>query len=139
MEKLIEQAADDLVALRRDFHAHPELSFEETRTAEVVAGRLRELGLEVREGVGRTGVVGRLFGRSGGKVVALRADIDGLPIQEENPSPYASRNPGVMHACGHDGHTAILLTVARVLARLRDSFAGEVRFIFQPAEETSGG
>jgi amidohydrolase len=139
MEQLIEEAADDLLALRREFHAHPELSFEEVRTAEVVARRLRELSLEVREAVGRTGVVGRLFGRSGGRVVALRADVDGLPIQEENQAPYASRNPGVMHACGHDGHTAILLTVARVLARLRDSFAGEVRFIFQPAEETSGG
>jgi amidohydrolase len=90
-------------------------------------------------GVGKTGVVGSLRGRDDGNVVALRADIDALPIEEQNDAPYASRNAGVMHACGHDGHTAVMLTVARTLSQLRDDFAGEVRFIFQPAEETAGG
>jgi amidohydrolase len=136
---LIAEAADELVEMRRDFHAHPELAFQEVRTATVVADRLRALGLEVREAVGRTGVIGRLRGREGGGVVALRADIDALPIQEQNETPYASRTEGVMHACGHDGHTAILLSTAGMLSRLRDDFAGEVRFIFQPAEETAGG
>jgi amidohydrolase len=138
-QHLIEEAADDLVAMRRDFHAHPELSFQEVRTAGIVADRLRELGLEVRDGVGKTGVVGSLRGHDSGRIVALRADIDALPIREQNDVPYVSRNADVMHACGHDGHTAILLTVARVLSQLRDDFAGEVRFVFQPGEETAGG
>lgn len=139
LEAILTEATDDLIALRRDFHAHPELAFQEQRTAGIIAQRLRDLGLEVRERVGRTGVVGRLRGRGGGKIVALRADIDGLPIQELNEVDYASRNAGVMHACAHDGHTAILLTVARALARLRAEFDGEVVFLFQPAEETAGG
>jgi amidohydrolase len=136
---LVDEAGEDLVALRRELHADPELSFEETRTARRIGSLLRDLGLEVREGVGRTGVVGRLRGRGAGPVVALRADIDALPIQESSVAVYASRNPGVMHACGHDGHVAILLTVARVLTRLRQSFAGEVLFVFQPAEEVASG
>lgn len=139
LESLIQEASGELVRMRREFHARPELSFEEKRTSAAVARRLRRLGLEVREGVGRTGVVARLHGERSGRVVALRADIDGLPIQEENNVPYASKTPGVMHACGHDGHTAILLTVARVLSKLRQNLAGEVRFIFQPAEEIAGG
>ena len=139
IEELVGRSTDDLVAMRRDFHAHPELAFQETRTAGIIARRLGELGLEVREGVGRTGVVGRLRGRDGGKMVALRADIDGLPIREESGAPYASRTDGVMHACGHDGHTAILLTAARVLHQLREHLSGEVVFVFQPAEETAGG
>lgn len=139
IERLTREATADLVALRRDFHAHPELSFEEKRTSGIVARMLRQLGLEVREAVGQTGVVARLRGARDGKVVALRADIDGLPIQEENQVPYASQNAGVMHACGHDGHTAILLTVARILSLVRDQLDGEVRFLFQPAEEIAGG
>lgn len=139
VERLVAEYGADLVALRRHFHAHPELAFQEEQTARAIAARLSELGLEVRTGVGRTGVVARLRGAAPGKVVALRADIDGLPIQEESDTPYASKNPGVMHACGHDGHIAILLTVARVLASMRDRVPGEVRFIFQPAEETAGG
>jgi amidohydrolase len=140
VEQLVQAATDDLVELRRDFHAFPELAYKERRTASRIAARLRELGLdEVREGVGQTGVVGRLRGRGDGRVVALRADIDALPLQEESSAPYASRHPGVMHACGHDGHTAILLTAARVLTELREQFDGEVRFIFQPAEELGNG
>jgi amidohydrolase len=136
---LLAEAGQELVALRRHFHAHPELSFQEVQTAATIAARLTDLGLEVRERVGKTGVVGRLIGSGDGPVIALRADIDGLPIQEQNEAPYASQNPGVMHACGHDGHIAILLTVARVLAELRERLPGEVRFIFQPSEETAGG
>lgn len=136
---LVEQAGDELVALRRELHADPELSFQEHRTAGRIAATLRDLGLEVREGVGQTGVVGRLRGRPGGRLVALRADIDALPIQEENQVAYASRNAGVMHACGHDGHVAILLTVARLLSRLRATLAGDVLFVFQPAEEIASG
>jgi amidohydrolase len=136
---LVDEASDELVALRRELHADPELSFQEHRTAGRIAATLRGLGLEVREGVGRTGVIGRLRGRPDGRLVALRADIDALPIQEQNQVPYASRNAGVMHACGHDGHIAILLTVARVLSRLRAMFAGDVLFVFQPAEEIASG
>jgi amidohydrolase len=136
---LVEEAGDELVALRRELHADPELSFQEHRTAGRIAATLRGLGLEVREGVGRTGVIGRLRGRPDGRLVALRADIDALPIQEQNQVPYASRNAGVMHACGHDGHIAILLTAARVLSRLHATFAGDVLFVFQPAEEIASG
>ena len=139
LANLVEQAGDELVALRRELHADPELSFQEHRTAGRIAATLRGLGLEVREGVGQTGVIGRLRGRPGGRLVALRADIDALPIQEENQVPYASRNVGVMHACGHDGHVAILLTVARLLSRLRATLAGDVLFVFQPAEEIASG
>jgi amidohydrolase len=139
VERLLAEAGDDLVALRRHFHAQPELAFQEVQTAATIAERLTDLGLEVRERVGKTGVVARLFGTGVGPVVALRADIDGLPIQEQSEAPYASRNSGVMHACGHDGHIAILLTVAKVLSGLRSGFPGEVRFIFQPAEEVAGG
>lgn len=139
VERLLAEAGDELISLRRAYHAWPELAFQEQRTAGEIAGYLRGLDLEVREGVGKTGLVARLHGRGAGRVLALRADIDGLPIQEQNEVSYASQNPGVMHACGHDGHIAILLTVARVLRQLRDRFDGEVRFIFQPAEETASG
>ena len=128
-----------LVALRRDLHAHPETGFEEHRTAGIVAERLRACGLDVTEGVGRTGVVGTLKGdRPGNRAIGLRADMDALNIVETTGLPYASRNTGKMHACGHDGHTAMLLGAAETLARHRD-FAGTVHFIFQPAEEGLGG
>ena len=135
--------ADDLVALRRDLHRHPEMGFEERRTAALVAARLRGWGIAVEEGIAGTGVVGTIRGRrtgSGGgeRAVALRADMDALPIREETGLPYASANPGVMHACGHDGHTAMLLAAARHLAAAPD-FAGTVHLIFQPAEEGLGG
>ena len=125
--------ADQLTAWRRDIHMHPELSFQEERTANLVAGQLAALGIETQSGVGKTCVVGYLG--DGGPVIAIRADMDALPIQEENDVPYASQTPGVMHACGHDAHTAILLGVATILARMPDRPAGQVRFLFQPSEE----
>lgn len=124
---------EQVVAWRRDLHRHPELSFQETRTAGVVAEALREMGVRVQTGVGKTGVVGYLG--EGSPVVALRADMDALPIQEINEVPYASCNPGVMHACGHDAHTAILLGVAKLLSEM--DLPGQVRFLFQPCEESS--
>lgn len=120
-----------LINWRRRFHTHPELGFQEFRTAELVAETLRSLGLKVKTNVGKTGVVGYLG--EGKPVVALRADMDALPIQEANDVPYASQVPGVMHACGHDAHTAILLGVAVLLCE--EELPGQVRFLFQPAEE----
>jgi amidohydrolase len=138
---MTEEIADlvpGLVALRHDLHAHPELAFKEHRTAGIVASALRELGLEVHEGLGGTGVVGVLRAGSGRRSVGLRADMDALPIHEQGERPHASRFPGVHHGCGHDGHTAMLLGAARQLARTR-RFDGTVNFIFQPAEEGRGG
>jgi amidohydrolase len=126
-------------SMRRDFHAHPELGFHEVRTAGIVAKELTTLGLEVHTGVGGTGVVALLEGAKPGPVVLVRADMDALPIQEETGAPYASQNPGVMHACGHDGHTAVLLTVAKMLNAHRMQLSGKVKFMFQPAEEGMGG
>ncbi|RMF02258.1 MAG: amidohydrolase [Chloroflexi bacterium] len=129
--------APEMIRLRRDFHRHPELSFKETRTARVVAETLSEIGgIRVRTGVGKTGVVGEL-GSGRGPTIAIRADMDALPITEQNNVAYASQNPGVMHACGHDAHTAILLGVAHLLkdAFARENLPGTVRFVFQPSEE----
>jgi hippurate hydrolase len=129
----------ELAAIRQDIHAHPELGMEEVRTSALVARELRALGIEVTEGVGRFGVVGTIRGtRPGQRVIGLRADMDALQIPEATGLPYASRTAGVMHACGHDGHTAMLLGAARWLAGHRD-FAGSVHLIFQPAEEGRGG
>lgn len=125
--------------LRRDFHMHPELGHQEIRTAGIVARELQSLGLEVTTGVGKTGVVALLEGARPGPVLLLRADMDALPITEETGAEYASRTPGVMHACGHDAHTAILLTVARLLTSLRNELPGTVKLVFQPAEEGMGG
>ena len=127
------------VERRRDFHKHPELGFEETRTAGIVAETLEELGLEVTTGVGGTGVVGLLRGKADSQVLLLRFDMDALPIQEENEVDYASETPGKMHACGHDSHVAVGLSVAKLLAPVRDSLNGTVKFVFQPAEEGGGG
>lgn len=131
---------DELVAIRRDIHAHPELGFQEIRTSALVARMLRALGYEVHQGIGRTGVVGVLHGKSSdsGLSIGLRADMDALPIQEDGNRSYLSTRPGVMHACGHDGHTAVLLGAARYLAETRN-FNGRVVLIFQPAEEGLGG
>src|SRR5437667_4908410 len=137
------QVAGKVVAWRRDIHEHPELSNRETRTADLVAQHLRSLGLEVRTGVAHTGVIGVLRGGRPGPVVALRADMDALPVTEEVDVPFASKvratyngqDVGVMHACGHDTHTAMLMGVAEVLAGLRNDLPGTVKFIFQPAEE----
>ncbi len=124
---------------RRDLHRHPELGFEEHRTAGIVARELRTLGLEVSTGIGKTGVVGLLEGAHEGPTLLLRFDMDALPIQEETGAEYASTRLGVMHACGHDGHVAIGLTVARLLTQHRDEIHGKVKFVFQPAEEGLGG
>src|SRR6476660_3557442 len=132
---------DDIVAWRREFHRHPELLYEEHWTAAKVAERLRSFGVdEVVSGIGRTGVVGVIKGRKAGagKVIALRADMDALPIREATGKPYASEAPGRMHACGHDGHSAMLLGAARYLAETRN-FAGTAVVIFQPAEEGGAG
>ncbi len=125
--------------LRRDFHMHPELSLQEVRTAGIVARELGQLGMEVTTGVGQTGVVGLLEGDRPGPVILLRFDMDALPVTEETGAEYASQNPGVMHACGHDAHVATGLTVARLLSRHREELAGSVKFMFQPAEEGLGG
>lgn len=134
--QMAESLRPQLVTMRRDFHAHPELSNREERTARVVAEQLRALGFDdVRTNVGRHGVVALLKGERPGPVVAVRADMDALPIQENIDVPYRSRNDGVKHACGHDVHTSVQLGVAEVLIKMRDQIGGTVKFIFQPAEE----
>jgi amidohydrolase len=136
----IDERVPDLVAMRRDLHEHPELAFEEVRTSNIVAQRLQALGLDVRTNVAKTGVVGLLRGGAGDtKTVAIRADMDALPIHEMNEIDYRSTVDGKMHACGHDGHTSILLTVADILSKRRAELPGNVKFIFQPAEEQIGG
>ncbi len=129
---------EELTAWRRDFHMHPELAFQETRTAGIVAEKLRSWGIEVKEGVGKTGVVGVIKGAGDGPSIGLRADMDALPIVEANDVAWKSQNDGVMHACGHDGHTTMLLGAAKYLAETRN-FAGTVNVIFQPAEEGYAG
>jgi len=128
----------ELTAIRRDLHAHPELAFTEQRTADIVAQRLKGWGIEVHRGLGKTGVVGVLKNGKGKRAVGLRADMDCLPIEEANSFDYKSTHPGRMHACGHDGHTTMLLGAARYLAETR-KFDGTVVLIFQPAEEGGGG
>ncbi|QBD80595.1 amidohydrolase [Ktedonosporobacter rubrisoli] len=138
----IDELVPDLIAMRRDLHEHPELAFEEVRTSGIVAQRLRALGLEVQTGIAKTGVVGLLRGgasKPGARTLAIRADMDALPIHELNEIDYRSQVDGKMHACGHDGHTSILLTVADILSKRRAELAGNVKFIFQPAEERIGG
>ena len=129
---------DELTAWRRDIHAHPELGFEETRTSDLVAQKLAEFGIEVHRGIGKTGVVGRLRVGNSPRTIGLRADMDCLPILEANSFAHRSHNPGQMHACGHDGHTTMLLGAASYLAATKN-FDGTVHFIFQPAEEGLGG
>src|SRR5947209_3285229 len=138
----IDELVPDLVAMRRDLHEHPELAFEEVRTSGIVADRLRALGLEVQTGIAKTGVVGLLKGgasKPGAKTIAIRADMDALPIHELNEIDYRSTVDGKMHACGHDGHTSILLAVADILTKRKDDLAGNIKFVFQPAEERVGG
>lgn len=138
----IDELVPDMVAMRRDLHEHPELAFEEVRTSGIVAGRLRALGLDVRTGVAKTGVVGTLKGgkaQPGAKTLAIRADMDALPIHELNNLDYRSTIDGKMHACGHDGHTSVLLAVADLLTKRREELNGNVKFVFQPAEEVIGG
>jgi len=147
LHALIDAAADKIepktIAWRRDFHQHPELGNREFRTAKIIADHLRSLGLEVKEGVGKTGVVGILRGSQPGPVIGLRADMDALPLVERTPVPFASKvkttyngqDVGVMHACGHDSHMAILMSVAEVLSGMKKELKGTVKFVFQPAEE----
>ncbi len=130
--------ADEFIAIRRDIHRHPELGFQEFRTSDLVAQCLTQWGYDVERGLGGTGVVGQLRRGNGGKRLGLRADMDALPIQEATGLPHASGNDGVMHACGHDGHTAMLLAAAHHLARHGD-FDGTLNLIFQPAEEGLAG
>ncbi len=134
-----EALRDELIARRRDFHAHPELAFEEFRTAGIVAQELQKLGLEVRTGVGKTGVIGLLEGGREGQTILVRADMDALPILEENQTDFTSTVANKMHACGHDGHTAIALGVAKLLSQHRDEIAGTIKFVFQPGEEVGRG
>lgn len=135
-----QELAEDLVAIRRDLHMHPELGFQEVRTARIVAEQLSALGYEVMTGVGKTGVVGLLGGsQPGERTVLLRFDMDALPIDEANDVPYRSQTPGIMHACGHDAHVAVGIGVATLLARHRERFGGTVKLMFQPAEEGLGG
>jgi amidohydrolase len=142
MDTILKQAEDlfDYTrSLRRDFHRHPELGFKEVRTAGIVARELNALGMEVSTGIAETGVIASLEGEQPGPVVLMRFDMDALPIQEETGAEYASGVPNVMHACGHDGHTAIGLTAARLLNDRRKELAGTLKFVFQPAEEGLGG
>lgn len=136
--ELDQEELNFLIDLRRDLHAHPELGFEEERTSAIVARSLEEAGIDVQRGLGGTGVVGTLCVGSGHKAIGLRADMDALAMPETADRPYKSRSPGKMHACGHDGHTTLLLGAARYLAATRN-FCGTVHFIFQPAEEGRGG
>src|ERR1700686_4578944 len=129
---------DELTEWRRAIHAHPELGFQEQRTSDLVADKLAGFGIEVHRGLGKTGVVGRLRVGNSPRTIGLRADMDALPIQEANTFDYRSQNDGRMHACGHDGHTTMLLGAARYLAQTRN-FDGTVHLIFQPAEEGLGG
>ena len=124
---------EQIVAWRREVHKHPELGFQEHRTAQLVADALRDIGIRVETGIGKTGVVGHLG--EGRPSVGIRADMDALPLQEANDVPYASQTPGVMHACGHDAHVGILLGVAKLLSEMKDRPSGEIRFLFQPCEE----
>ncbi len=147
VEKILDEITPGLIEIRRDIHANPELAFQEKRTSSIVANYLRKLGLEVREGIAGTGVLGILRGSKPGPVVGMRADMDALPITEEIGLPFASKvkvvidgkETGVMHACGHDVHTTILLGVANVLSKLRNEISGSVLFVAQPAEEWGDG
>ncbi len=139
MTRDLEALNHEMTAWRRDLHAHPEFGFEERRTSAFVAGKLRQFGFdEVAEGIGGTGVVGTLRRGTGNRAIALRADMDALRITEQTTLSYCSQNPGTMHACGHDGHTAMLLGAAKLLAE-DGGFDGTVRFLFQPAEEWGKG
>jgi len=138
IKKRITSLKDELIELRRDFHKHPELGFKEYRTSEIVANYLEKCELNVKRGIAKTGVVALLEGNVPGPTLLLRADMDALPIQEENKISYKSVNDGVMHACGHDAHTAILLITAKILSDYREKIKGKIKFVFQPNEEVGG-
>ena len=136
--KALNARVGEFISLRRDIHANPELAFEEHRTAALVAERLEAWGYKVERGIGGTGVVGQLVRGSGTKKLGIRADMDALPIPEATGAEWSSKNPGKMHACGHDGHTAMLLAAAKQIAE-HGQFDGTLNLIFQPAEEGGGG
>src|SRR5246127_489482 len=138
IEPKIAAAAAELTAIRRDIHAHPELGFEEERTSRIVAEKLKEWGLEVTTGIGKTGVVGTIRVGNNPRAIGLRADMDALPMDEHNTFDHRSRHQGRMHACGHDGHTTMLLGAAKYLSDTRN-FAGTAVMIFQPAEQGGAG
>ncbi|MDT8903200.1 M20 metallopeptidase family protein [Anaeroselena agilis] len=133
-----EQLKEELISWRRQIHAHPEVGWHEVATGNMVAAELEKMGIEVTR-VAKTGVLGVIKGTAPGRTVALRADMDALPITEANEVPYKSQNPGVMHACGHDGHTAMLLGAAKILSQMREKIKGTVKLFFQPSEEIGGG
>ncbi|NHZ86469.1 MAG: amidohydrolase [Planctomycetia bacterium] len=135
----VSEIKDEIIASRRDFHKYPELGFKEHHTAKVIAEKLKSYGIDVNTGIGKTGVIGDLQCKKGRKTIALRADMDALPIQETGDVTFKSENEGVMHACGHDGHMAMLLGAAKILSQNKDNLKGNIRFIFQPAEEGYGG
>jgi len=135
----IQSLKDTIVSTRRDIHQYPELAFDEHRTSELVAKRLTSMGIDVQTGVGKTGVVGTLKGKQDGKTIALRADMDALPMQETSDISYKSVHDGIMHACGHDGHTAMLLGTAEAVSKSVDNLKGTLKFFFQPADEGQGG
>ncbi len=137
LDVLIEKYLEDIIEIRRDIHANPEIGMEEVRTSALVKAELEKLGLEVQDRVGKMGVVGLLRGKEAGKTILLRADMDCLPMDEETDLPFKSKVPGMMHACGHDVHTAILLGAAKVLSQLKDEIKGNIKFAFQPAEEAN--
>ena len=138
IRELVEKYEDQIITWRREFHENPELSGEEIRTSERVCEELKKVNIKIKR-IGKTGVLGILEGNKLGRTVALRADMDALPIEEANNIPYKSKNKGVMHACGHDGHIAMLLGAAKLLSQMRDKIKGTVKFIFQPAEESAQG
>jgi hippurate hydrolase len=138
IEDILKTHLPELTAIRRDLHAHPEMLFQEERTAAIVAAELARLGFHVTTGIAKTGVVGTISNGTSSRTIGIRADMDALPIQEQTNLPYASKYPGKMHACGHDGHTTMLLGLARYLAETKN-FNGTVHLIFQPSEEDEGG
>ncbi|HOP95174.1 MAG TPA: M20 family metallopeptidase [Dictyoglomaceae bacterium] len=138
LKEEIQEIMEEVIEIRRDIHKYPELGFQEYKTSDKITRYLKNLGIDVKR-MAKTGVVGILKGKEEGKTILLRADMDALPIQELNNVPYKSQNDGVMHACGHDGHTAILLGTAKILAKHKDELKGNVKFVFQPAEELPPG
>ena len=139
LKEKIDEMKDWLVDIRRTIHRHPELGFEEVETSKLISEWLQKFGLEVKRGMAKTGVVGLLKGKKPGRTVAIRADMDALPMDEANRVPYASQIKGKMHACGHDAHVTILLGVARFFSSIPDQVKGNIKWIFQPAEEGGGG